>query len=239
MNNLGLTKAHVLTGIVCLCIGAIGTSVVMSHHFSQHNETKRQNQQQLTDDIKLLQSENSQLKSELEQAKSSQIEHITAQQKLEKSTLEKDKQQQKQSSDLKSKNDKLGEQVKQLQKQVTDQKAITTQLTEKNEQLQHRSDTQSALLLESKAHFEQQAILQRELRKLNKERIKLISTLNGLVEECRIFTEGKSWEAKSDSCDRKQKASDQLKQIDKTIDEKLSQIVVIDKTDKDAGLQKK
>ncbi|NMV28556.1 chromosome partitioning protein ParA, partial [Vibrio parahaemolyticus] len=57
-----------------------------------------------------------------------------------------------------------------------------------------------------------------ELESLEKERSKLLPKIEKLKKECDVFLEGKSWDVKSDACDKHDEANSRLSQVDQMIE---------------------
>ncbi|MPW35706.1 hypothetical protein [Vibrio sp. B1Z05] len=220
VRQIGLTKTHFITGVFCLALGALGGGAFVSHHAENVSKGKQVVQQQLTEEHAALIAENDEIKSQLQTFKEdSNIE------KQKQSTLEQTvAASKKTNTQLKKQNQTLSVEVANLKTQLKEQQNQALDLQKQNQVLQASIDKKNAILTQSKEYFQGQLKLQQEVHELNVQREKLIVTFNNLTKECQVFTEGKSWDAKSDSCDRKQKASDRIKALDKSINAKQAQL---------------
>lgn len=228
-----LTVTKIKYTVAGLVVGASVATYFAQSHYDSSSKVHLAQQAQLESDSETLKQQKQLLQSELaasqEQASqastelSVQLEQTQA--KLAKSEAE-----------VKSLKTQAASETNKLKEvHASELKAKEQQLVA----LQKKSDKQNEVLEQSKTFFQHQLTLQQELTKLNEERAKIIPLLNKAVDECQIFLEGKSWDAKSDACDRKEKASTKLKQIDEQIDAKQSKIVAIDSTSEAIGLQKR
>ncbi|MGF1747880.1 MULTISPECIES: chromosome partitioning protein ParA [Vibrio] len=120
--------------------------------------------------------------------------------------------------------DKLNEKVAQLEKAnaslkgkiVNQKKAIVTQ-EEKNSQLVRKTDIQSSMFEQSQELFKRESELKTEVAKLEQEKAKLVPESKSLKKDCDLFLAGTSWDAKSDSCDRHDRVTSRLSQIDQML----------------------
>ncbi|GEA50176.1 hypothetical protein VIN01S_09800 [Vibrio inusitatus NBRC 102082] len=231
----GNTKTTVLAGIVCFALGVVAGNAFMSHNANQEIIVERESHQKIIQEHSTLVSENNQLRSDLSDAEQT----LTTTNEREQETAQSVTEYQDMSAKLQNENQKLSNDLKQLKKTLEKQEVAVQELTASNEALVERTEIQNEVLETSKVFFQDQLRLQQEVNELHTQRAKLISTLNSLVKECQIYLDGTSWEAKSDSCDRKKVASDRLKKIDESIDAKQAKIVKIDLTTEAIGLQKK
>ncbi len=66
--------------------------------------------------------------------------------------------------------------------------------------------------------FRKELQISQELESLEKERESLLPKIETLKKECDVFLEGKSWDVKSDACDRHDEANSRLSQVDQLIE---------------------
>ncbi|PMO63967.1 hypothetical protein BCT06_06105 [Vibrio breoganii] len=231
----GNTKTTVLAGVVCFALGVAAGSAFISHNTNQEIIVERENHQKIIQEHSTLVSENNQLRSDLSEAEQT----LTTTNEREQKTAQSVTEFQGKSAELQKDNQKLSAELKQLKSTLEEQETAVEELTASNEALKERTEIQNNVLETSKVFFQDQLRLQQEVNELHTQRAKLINTLNSLVKECQIYLDGTSWDAKSDSCDRKKVASDRLKKIDESIDAKQAKIVKIDQTSEAIGLQKK
>ncbi|GHY13277.1 hypothetical protein VCSRO69_0614 [Vibrio cholerae] len=76
---------------------------------------------------------------------------------------------------------------------------------------------QVTMLERSRELFQRELKIKQELEGLQKERDSLVPKLKVLKKECDIYLEGKSWDAKSDACDKQDEANSRVSQIDQMI----------------------
>ncbi|GAD79225.1 hypothetical protein [Vibrio ezurae] len=220
LRQLGVTRTHLVTGILCFVFGgAVGGALVM-HTASHQGKTHQQELQRLLDEQSSMASKNHDLAAKLEtqQASSDALGEQSTQLEQSLATLKK------QNAQLTKHNKQLTGEVSSLKKTISSLQTASLEQQHQNQALQGTVDKQNHILTQSKEYFQGQLKLQQQIHDLNAQREKLIVTFNNLVKECQVYTDGKSWDAKSDSCERKQKASDRLKAIDKSINLKQSQM---------------
>lgn len=228
-----LTVTKIKYAVAGLVVGASIATYFTHAHFDSSSKVQLAQQAQLQSDSEALQQQKQQLQTQLAESQQQatqassdltvQLEETQA--KLAKSEAQVKTLKQQAASDSQKLKETHAQELEVKQQQLV--------------ALQEKSDKQNEVLEQSKTFFQKQLTLQQELTKLNEERAKIIPLLNKAVDECQIFLEGKSWDAKSDACDRKEKASTKLKQIDDQIDAKQSKIVAIDSTSEAIGLQKR
>ncbi|ENM5900717.1 chromosome partitioning protein ParA [Vibrio mimicus] len=104
-----------------------------------------------------------------------------------------------------------------LEQQLDDQKKALEIADAQNNQLNRQTDMQATMLERSRELFQRELKIKQELEALQKERDSLVSKVKVLKKECDIYLEGKSWDAKSDSCDKQDEANSRISQIDQMI----------------------
>ncbi|CAM3955571.1 hypothetical protein VINE108521_00590 [Vibrio neonatus] len=203
-----------------MVLGTVIGGTFVSHNAQKESEGKQATLQQLSDQQVALNAENNEIKAKLQTFKEDG-DSFKQEQTLLKQAVTKSE---KANAQLKQQKKQLDAEVANLKKQLKQQQDNEQQLQDNNQELQTSLDKKNAILAQSKEYFQDQLKLQQEVHELHVQREKLIVTFNDLAKECQVFTEGKSWDAKSDSCERKQKASDRLKAIDKSINVKQAQL---------------
>ncbi|WP_261872467.1 hypothetical protein [Vibrio rarus] len=220
----GGVALYLLTALAGIAVGITATTFYLTQSHQQIRQIEQQSQQQKANELTQLQSLNQTLEQSLKQ---SQSEASHSQQQLQKVTHSLGDMQ-KRMTEQGLQHKQLQQKIEQQQRLVQQQQLLESQLRADNQELQQQVDEHRATLNDSKSFFQQQMALQRELTKLHVQREKLIVILNSLVKECQTYQDGKSWDAKSDSCSRKQTASDRLKTLDQTIDAKQAKVVSFD-----------
>lgn len=104
-----------------------------------------------------------------------------------------------------------------LEQQLDDQKKALEIADAQNNQLNRQTDMQATMLERSRELFQRELKIKQELEALQKERDSLVPKVKVLNKECDIYLEGKSWDAKSDSCDKQDEANSRISQIDQMI----------------------
>ncbi|TXZ08136.1 chromosome partitioning protein ParA [Vibrio mimicus] len=104
-----------------------------------------------------------------------------------------------------------------LEQQLDDQKKALEIADAQNNQLNRQTDIQATMLERSRELFQRELKIKQELEALQKERDSLVPKVKVLKKECDIYLEGKSWDAKSDSCDKQDEANSRISQIDQMI----------------------
>lgn len=122
--------------------------------------------------------------------------------------------------------------LKKLQKQLTEVEKVNLSLESQlkqqadkinttkseNEKLSRQADMQATIFERSREVFQKELKISQELESLEKERAKLLPKIEKLKKECDVFLEGKSWDVKSDACDKHDEANSRLSQVDQMIE---------------------
>ncbi|WP_158120703.1 chromosome partitioning protein ParA [Vibrio metoecus] len=104
-----------------------------------------------------------------------------------------------------------------LEQQLNEQKMALELANTHNNELNRQADIQATMLERSRELFQRELKIKQELEGLQKERDSLVPKIKVLKKECDIYLEGKSWDAKSDSCDKQDEANSRVSQIDQMI----------------------
>ncbi|CAE6944891.1 hypothetical protein ACOMICROBIO_GDFFDHBD_03274 [Vibrio sp. B1REV9] len=105
-----------------------------------------------------------------------------------------------------------------LESQVKEQKNKLSSTKSENDKLNRQADIQATLFERSREVFQKELQISQELESLQKERIALLPKIEKLKKECDVFLEGKSWDVKSDACDKHDEANSRLSQVDQLIE---------------------
>ncbi|ENM5825626.1 chromosome partitioning protein ParA [Vibrio metoecus] len=104
-----------------------------------------------------------------------------------------------------------------LEQQLNEQKMALELANTHNNELNRQTNIQATMLERSRELFQRELKIKQELEGLQKERDLLVPKIKVLKKECDIYLEGKSWDAKSDSCDKQDEANSRISQIDQMI----------------------
>lgn len=105
-----------------------------------------------------------------------------------------------------------------LESQVKEQKVTLSTTKSENDKLNRQADMQATIFERSREVFRKELQISQELESLEKERESLLPKIETLKKECDVFLEGKSWDVKSDACDRHDEANSRLSQVDQLIE---------------------
>ncbi len=123
-----------------------------------------------------------------------------------------------------------------LESQVKQQNVKITTTKSENEKLAHQSGIQATMLERSREVFQKELKVSQELESLEKEREKLIPSIKKLKKDCDVYLEGKSWDVKSDVCNRHDEATSRLSQVDQLIEVYKMDLKQIKEMSEDMGL---
>ncbi|WP_275724360.1 chromosome partitioning protein ParA [Vibrio furnissii] len=119
---------------------------------------------------------------------------------------------------------KLEKQVSELEKvnstlenELSAQKNALAASDAKNNKLNRQADMQATMFERSRELFQKELKIKQEMEAMQKERDALVPALKDLKKECDAYLEGKSWDAKSDSCDKQDEANSRISQLDQMI----------------------
>ncbi len=105
-----------------------------------------------------------------------------------------------------------------LESQVKEQKATLNTTKSENDKLNRQADMQATMFERSREVFRKELQISQELESLEKERQALMPKIEKLKKDCDVFLEGKSWDVKSDACDKHDEANSRLSQVDQLIE---------------------
>ncbi|CAH1521503.1 conserved hypothetical protein [Vibrio owensii] len=123
-----------------------------------------------------------------------------------------------------------------LESQVKEQKATLNTTKSENDKLNRQADMQATMFERSREVFRKELQLSQELESLEKERQALLPKIETLKKECDVFLEGKSWDVKSDACDKHDEANSRLSQVDQLIEVHKMDLKQIKEITEDMGL---
>ena len=100
-----------------------------------------------------------------------------------------------------------------LEQQLNEQKLAIEQTAKENQSLNRQADMQATMFDRSRELFRKELQIAQALEALEQERDRIEPNLSTLKNECDVYLEGTSWDAKSDSCDRYDAANSRLSDI--------------------------
>ncbi|MGR5131667.1 chromosome partitioning protein ParA [Vibrio alfacsensis] len=123
-----------------------------------------------------------------------------------------------------------------LEAQVKQQKDKLDTTKTQNDKLNRQADMQATMFERSREVFRKEMQIAQELASLEKEREALLPKIDTLKKECDVFLEGKSWDVKSDACDKHDEANSRLSQVDQLIEVYKMDLKQIKEITEDLGL---
>ena len=123
-----------------------------------------------------------------------------------------------------------------LESQVKEQKATLNTTKSENDKLNRQADMHAPMFERSREVFRKELQISQELESLEKERQALMPKIEQLKKECDVFLEGKSWDVKSDACDKHDEANSLLSQVDQLIEVNKMDLKQIKEITEDMGL---
>ena len=123
-----------------------------------------------------------------------------------------------------------------LESQVKEQKKKLSSTKNENDKLNRQADMQATMFERSREVFRKELQISQELESLEKEREALLPKIEKLKKECDVFLEGKSWDVKSDACDKHDEANSRLSQVDQLIEVNKMDLKQIKDITEDMGL---
>ena len=123
-----------------------------------------------------------------------------------------------------------------LESQVKEQKATLNTTKSENDKLNRQADIQATMFERSREVFRKELQISQELESLEKEHQALMPKIEKLKKECDVFLEGKSWDVKSDACDKHDEANSRLSQVDQLIEVNKMDLKQIKDITEDMGL---
>ncbi|PFG56248.1 hypothetical protein ATG66_2574 [Vibrio sp. ES.051] len=198
-----------IAAILGLAFGGLVGSIVTANKWESTYRVLEEKYQILTQDKQQLVSQVTVREESLDKELQDKLnELLTAKEVTHKQELKK---LQKQLTELEKVNLSLESQVRQQRDK------INTTKTE-NEKLSRQTDMQATIFERSREVFQKELKVSQQLESLEKERTKLLPKIEKLKKECDVFLEGKSWDVKSDACDKHDEANSRLSQIDQMIE---------------------
>ncbi|EPR5025838.1 chromosome partitioning protein ParA [Vibrio fluvialis] len=104
-----------------------------------------------------------------------------------------------------------------LESELSEQKDALAAADAKNSKLNRQADMQATMFERSRELFQKELKIKQEMEAMQKERDALVPQVKSLKKECDIYLEGKSWDAKSDACDKQDEANSRISKLDQMI----------------------
>lgn len=104
-----------------------------------------------------------------------------------------------------------------LKQQLADNAQNLAAEREQNSQLTRQNDMQTSMFGQSQQLFKRETELKAEVAKLNKEKSTLEQNQSKLKQQCDLYLDGTSWDARSDSCERFDDLTARLSQINQML----------------------
>ncbi|WP_044367937.1 hypothetical protein [Vibrio fluvialis] len=104
-----------------------------------------------------------------------------------------------------------------LESELSEQKDALAAADAKNSKLNRQADMQATMFERSRELFQKELKIKQEMEAMQKERDALVPQVKSLKKECDVYLEGKSWDAKSDACDKQDEANSRISQLDQMI----------------------
>ncbi|EOG7787299.1 chromosome partitioning protein ParA [Vibrio fluvialis] len=104
-----------------------------------------------------------------------------------------------------------------LESELSEQKDALAAADARNSKLNRQADMQATMFERSRELFQKELKIKQEMEAMQKERDALVPQVKSLKKECDIYLEGKSWDAKSDACDKQDEANSRISQLDQMI----------------------
>ncbi|ANQ21746.1 chromosome partitioning protein ParA [Vibrio natriegens] len=123
-----------------------------------------------------------------------------------------------------------------LESQVKQQNDKISTTKSENEKLTRQSGIQATMLERSREVFQKELKVSQELESLEKERESLLPKISKLKKGCDVYLEGKSWDVKSDVCNKHDEATSRLSQVDQLIEVHKMDLKQIKEMSEDMGL---
>ncbi len=123
-----------------------------------------------------------------------------------------------------------------LEQRIAEHEIALATKSAENDKLLQQSDMQASMFERSREIFQREFQVKQELEALRTEREELRPTIAQLKNECDVFLSGKSWDVKTDVCDRQDEAQSRLTHIDQMIQVHLLDLKQIEQLAEDIGM---
>ncbi|WP_117235386.1 chromosome partitioning protein ParA [Vibrio maerlii] len=123
-----------------------------------------------------------------------------------------------------------------LEQRIAEQDTQIIQASADNDKLVQQADMQASMFERSREIFQREFKIKYELEALRTERDELRPKISQLKKDCDVFLSGKSWDAKTDACDKQDEAQSRITHIDQMIQVHLLDLKQIEQLAEDIGM---
>ncbi|MDE1252111.1 chromosome partitioning protein ParA [Vibrio aestuarianus] len=197
-----------LAGVLGLALGGLIGSSITTNKWQKSYSQLEDKYQQLNED-----------KTQLVETVELKVAEVDAEveTKIQRALDEQNSQHQEQLNQFQEKYKKLESENKLLQAKLNDEKEKLVEVAQSNSKLNRQADMQATMFERSRELFQRELKIKQELEALEKEKQTITPKLKLLKSDCDAYLEGKSWDAKSDACDKQDAANSRISQIDQMI----------------------
>lgn len=197
-----------LAGVLGLALGGLIGSSITTNKWQKSYSQLEEKYQQLNED-----------KTQLVETVELKVAEVDAEveTKIQRALDEQNSQHQEQLNQFQEKYKKLESENKLLQAKLNDEKEKLVEIAQSNSKLNRQADMQATMFERSRELFQRELKIKQELEALEKEKQTITPKLKLLKSDCDAYLEGKSWDAKSDACDKQDAANSRISQIDQMI----------------------
>ncbi|CAH8210134.1 chromosome partitioning protein ParA [Vibrio aestuarianus] len=197
-----------LAGVLGLALGGLIGSSITTNKWQKSYSQLEEKYQQLNED-----------KTQLVETVELKVAEVDAEveTKIQRALDEQNSQHQEQLNQFQEKYKKLESENKLLQVKLNDEKEKLVEVAQSNSKLNRQADMQATMFERSRELFQRELKIKQELEALEKEKQTITPKLKLLKSDCDAYLEGKSWDAKSDACDKQDAANSRISQIDQMI----------------------
>ncbi|MBD1564363.1 chromosome partitioning protein ParA [Vibrio sp. S12_S33] len=197
-----------LAGVLGLALGGLIGSSITTNKWQKSYSQLEEKYQQLNED-----------KTQLVETVELKVAAVDAEveTKIQRALDEQNSQHQELLNQFQEKYKKLESENKLLQAKLNDEKEKLVEVAQSNSKLNRQADMQATMFERSRELFQRELKIKQELEALEKEKQTITPKLKLLKSDCDAYLEGKSWDAKSDACDKQDAANSRISQIDQMI----------------------
>ncbi|MDE1242481.1 MULTISPECIES: chromosome partitioning protein ParA [Vibrio] len=197
-----------LAGVLGLALGGLIGSSITTNKWQKSYSQLEEKYQQLNED-----------RTQLVETVELKVAAVDAEveTKIQRALDEQNSQHQEQLNQFQEKYKKLESENKLLQAKLNDEKEKLVEVAQSNSKLNRQADMQATMFERSRELFQRELKIKQELEALEKEKQTITPKLKLLKSDCDAYLEGKSWDAKSDACDKQDAANSRISQIDQMI----------------------
>ncbi|MDE1224793.1 chromosome partitioning protein ParA [Vibrio aestuarianus] len=197
-----------LAGVLGLALGGLIGSSITTNKWQKSYSQLEEKYQQLNED-----------RTQLVETVELKVAEVDAEveTKIQRALDEQNSQHQEQLNQFQEKYKKLESENKLLQAKLNDEKEKLVEVAQSNSKLNRQADMQATMFERSRELFQRELKIKQELEALEKEKQTITPKLKLLKSDCDAYLEGKSWDAKSDACDKQDAANSRISQIDQMI----------------------